>query len=566
MPRSTALLFFRRMRAPLIVLVAAYSIATIGFTLMPGTDDQGNPWRMSLFEAFYVVSYTGSTIGFGEVPHEFSKAQRLWTMVSIYLTVTAWLFSIGSIISLMQDSAFAQALRGARFRRAVRNYDRPFYLLCGYGDTGRLLTRTLTELFHPVVVVDSRSEKIDDMSVDVHRVPVNGFCMDATHPDNLISAGLQSRWCMGVMAVTADDRVNLKIAVAARLLNQRAAVYARADEAQVADNMRSFDTAHVVNPAEEFVRRLRLALTRPHTYRLYQWLRSSPSAEVPELVDAPSGRWVLCGFGRFGRAVHRMLCDLGIEVSVIEEDTSLDGLPKGVIAGRGTQAETLEAAGIERAVGLLATTRDDVDNLSILITARSINDSLFTGALCNRWSSAALFRAAELDFVGQPGALIAGTVISHIRSPLLEPFFDRLEQGEDQLSAEVLKRLVPDQAASQPEFFTVRVSKKRAPALHALIEHGLEPTAGLFQRDPARPGKTVPVEVLMLSRGDEDHLLPDADLVLQSGDRLLVACPSRMARRLRGLVDNELAAYRALTGREPPRHWPDVAVAQDRQG
>ncbi len=566
MPRSTALLFFRRMRAPLIVLVAAYSIATIGFTLMPGTDDQGNPWRMSLFEAFYVVSYTGSTIGFGEVPHEFSKAQRLWTMVSIYLTVTAWLFSIGSIISLMQDSAFAQALRGARFRRAVRNYDRPFYLLCGYGDTGRLLTRTLTELFHPVVVVDSRSEKIDDMSVDVHRVPVNGFCMDATHPDNLISAGLQSRWCMGVMAVTADDRVNLKIAVAARLLNQRAAVYARADEAQVADNMRSFDTAHVVNPAEEFVRRLRLALTRPHTYRLYQWLRSSPSSEVPELVDAPSGRWVLCGFGRFGRAAHRMLCDLGIEVSVIEEDTSLDGLPKGVIAGRGTQAETLEAAGIERAVGLLATTRDDVDNLSILITARSINDSLFTGALCNRWSSAALFRAAELDFVGQPGALIAGTVISHIRSPLLEPFFDRLEQGEDQLSAEVLKRLVPDQAASQPEFFTVRVSKKRAPALHALIEHGLEPTAGLFQRDPARPGKTVPVEVLMLSRGDEDHLLPDADLVLQSGDRLLVACPSRMARRLRGLVDNELAAYRALTGREPPRHWPDVAVAQDRQG
>ena len=545
------------MRVPLIVLVSAYSIATVGFTLMPGTDDQGNPWRMSLFDAFYVVSYTGSTIGFGEVPYEFSKAQRLWTMVSIYLTVTAWLFSIGSILSLMQDPAFAQALRGARFRRAVRNYDRPFYLLCGYGDTGRLLTRTLTELYHPVVIVDDTPEKIEALSVEVHRVPVNGFCMDATLPDNLISAGLQSRWCMGVMAVTADDRVNLKIAVTARLLNQRAAVYARADEEDVAENMRSFDTAHVVNPTEEFVRRLRLALTRPHTYRLYQWLRSSPAAEIPELIEAPRGRWVLCGFGRFGKAVYRMLRELGFDVTVIEEDTDLKELPEGVIAGRGTQAETLRAASIERAVGLLATTRDDVDNLSILITAREINDSLFTGALCNRWSSGALFRAAEPGFVGQPGALIAGTVISHIRSPLLGQFFDHLEEAEDELAAEVLRRLAPDRDTAQPEFFTVRVSKKRAPALHALIEHGLEPTAGLFQHDPARPGQTVPVEVLMLTRGDEDHLLPDADLALQSGDRLLVACPSRLARRLSGLVDNEQAAYRALTGRDPPKKWPD---------
>lgn len=556
MQRSTALLFFRRMRVPLIVLVSAYSIATVGFTLMPGVDDEGNPWRMSLFDAFYVVSYTGSTIGFGEVPYEFSKAQRLWTMVSIYLTVTAWLFSIGSIISLMQDPAFGQALRGARFRRAVRHYDRPFYLLCGFGDTGRLLTRTLTELFHPVVVIDGRPDKIDAISVETYRVPVNGFCMDATLPDNLLAAGLQNRWCMGVMAVTADDRVNLKVAVTARLLNQRAAVYARADENHVAENMRSFGTAHVVNPAEEFVRRLRLALTRPDLWRLYQWLRSSPDADIADRVEVPQGRWVLCGFGRFGRAVHQMFRELGIEVTVIEENTALEGLPEGTIAGRGTQAETLLAAGIESAVGLLATTRDDVDNLSILITARALNESLHTGTLCNRWSSGALFKAAEPDFVGQPGALIAGAVISHIRSPLLEQWLARLESGPDELAAEVLARLAPRSDAIQPEFFTVRISKKRAPALHALIEHGLRPTAGMFQRDPARPGQSVPVEVLMLTRGDQDHLLPDAELVLESGDRLLVACPPRLARRLGGLVDNQAAAYRALTGQDPPRGWP----------
>ncbi|MGY6555706.1 MAG: potassium channel family protein [Wenzhouxiangella sp.] len=561
MQRSTALLFFRRMRAPLIVLIAAYSIATLGFTLMPGVDDQGNPWRMSFFEAFYVVSYTGTTIGFGEVPYAFSQAQRLWTKVSIYLTVVAWLYSIGSILALMQDPAFAQALRGARFRRAVRNYDQAFYLLCGYGDTGRLLTRTLTELRHPVVVVDNTPENIDSLSVDAFRVPATGVCMDATVPDNLIAAGLQNRWCMGVMAVTADDRVNLKIAVTARLLNQRAAVYARADEREVVDNMLSFDTAHVVNPTEEFVRRLRLMLTRPHTYRLYHWLRSSPRAEIPELIEAPVGRWVLCGFGRLGKAVHAMLEELGLAVTVIEEQTDLNELPEGTVAGRGTQAETLRAAGIEQAVGLLATTRDDVDNLSILITARAIQPELFVGALCNHFSSDALFSAAAPDFMAQPGALIAGMVLSHIRSPLLDQFFALLENREDALAAEVLHRLAPPGHQQQPEFFTVRISKKRAPALHALIEHGLEPTAGLFQRDPARPDLSVPVELLMLSRGHEDYLLPDADLALQSGDRLLVACPPRLVRRMTGLVENAASAYRALRGEDPPKGWPPLPTA-----
>ncbi|MCA1779027.1 MAG: NAD-binding protein, partial [Xanthomonadaceae bacterium] len=488
MARSTSLLFFRRMRLPLIVLIAAYSIATVGFTLMPGVDADGNPWRMSLFDAFYVVSYTGSTIGFGEVPYEFSKAQRLWTMVSIYLTVIAWLFSIGSIVSLMQDPAFAQALRGARFRRAVRNYDQPFYLLCGFGDTGRLLAWTLSELRHPVVVIDQTAEKIDSLSVETYRAPVHGFCMDATLPENLVSAGLQSRWCMGVLAATADDRTNLKVAVTARLLNQRAAVYARADEVAVADNMRSFDTAHVVNPAAEFVHRLRLLLTRPHSYRLYQWLHSSPSGTLPEVPNPPTGRWILCGFGRFGREIYQMLHELAFDVTVIEENTDLEDLPEGTIAGRGTQAETLAAAGIEDAVGILATTRDDVDNLSILITAREINKELFCGVLANRWSSGPLFHAAEPQFVAQPGELIAGTIISHIRPPLLSHLFRRLEEVEDQVAAKILARIAPDSdRAEQPKFFTVRLSKKRAPALHWLQQQGFTIDVSLFQYHPSRP-------------------------------------------------------------------------------
>jgi voltage-gated potassium channel len=45
-------LFFRRMRAPLIVLISAYAVSVIGLVLIPGVDEAGNPWRFDFFHSF----------------------------------------------------------------------------------------------------------------------------------------------------------------------------------------------------------------------------------------------------------------------------------------------------------------------------------------------------------------------------------------------------------------------------------------------------------------------------------------------------------------------------------
>ena len=66
--KNLVYLLLRRMRLPLIVVVLAYAISIIGLVLIPGVDDQGKPWDMTFFHAFYFVSFMGSTIGFGEIP------------------------------------------------------------------------------------------------------------------------------------------------------------------------------------------------------------------------------------------------------------------------------------------------------------------------------------------------------------------------------------------------------------------------------------------------------------------------------------------------------------------
>ena len=147
-------LLLRRMRLPLIVLISTYAISVIGLTLIPGIDDQGNPWRMSFFDAFYFVSFMSTTIGFGEIPHEFTDAQRLWVTLSLYAGVVAWIYALGTILSLVQDKTFQEAIAENRFARRIRSMREPFHLVCGYGETGSTLVKTLTLRGQHAVVSD----------------------------------------------------------------------------------------------------------------------------------------------------------------------------------------------------------------------------------------------------------------------------------------------------------------------------------------------------------------------------------------------------------------------------
>src|SRR4051812_27606190 len=97
------LLVLRRLRAPLITLLVVYAISVGGLTLIPGVDEKGHPWRMDFFHAFYVMTYTATTIGFGEIPYPFTDAQRLWMIASIYLSVIGWAYALGSVFALSQN-------------------------------------------------------------------------------------------------------------------------------------------------------------------------------------------------------------------------------------------------------------------------------------------------------------------------------------------------------------------------------------------------------------------------------------------------------------------------------
>ena len=105
--------------------------------------------------------------------------------------------------------------------------------------------------------------------------------------------------------------------------------------------------------------------------------------------------------GRFGALMAEQLEASGLPVTVV--DVHPERLPayEKAVLGRGTEAHTLEAAGIAEAEGIIAATGDDMDNLSILMTARNLNPRLFFVARQDRRQHDELFDSSGADLVAR---------------------------------------------------------------------------------------------------------------------------------------------------------------------
>jgi voltage-gated potassium channel len=98
-------------------------------------------------------------------------------------------------------------------------------------------------------------------------------------------------------------------------------------------------------------------------------------------IDALSDHYVVCAFGRVGRAAVEELVEEGASVVVVEVDPARepDLLEVGVlyILDDPTREDVLEQAGIKRAKGLLCAVDSDATNVYITLLARARNPDLF---------------------------------------------------------------------------------------------------------------------------------------------------------------------------------------------
>ncbi len=214
-------------------------------------------------------------------------------------------------------------------------------------------------------------------------------------------------------------------------------------------------------------------------------------------IEDMRGHFVICSFGRVGRAAVEELQAEGVDVVVVESDTSLeqDLIEAGVsfVLDDPTADEVLERAGIARARGLLCAVDSDAVNVYITLLARARNPELFIIGRASSPESVGALERAGSNRVVSPYRLSGSRMAALALRPAMLEFVDMVSVAPD-LRIEEL------------------VVGERSPLVEATVRDACAPYDG--------------VVILGVRSTDGRLLVPArADTQLAAGDLLIVLGP-----------------------------------------
>ncbi len=548
----------RTMRGPILILIVVYAVCMLGWALIPGHPlEDGTAPAMSLFHAFYFLTYTATTTGFGELPQPFTDAQRMWAIVSLYAGVIAWLYAIGSIVRLVQNPHFQSVLAERRFAVNVSRLPDNFVLVCGFGSTGSLLVRGLSDAGIDAVILDRDADRIAAVHLRDYRVATPALCADARIADHLIEGGLLRPNCRAVVALTSDEEVNLKIAIAARLLSPKTQVITQATRDAFVEILETGPDVHIIDPFQTYARYLSIAVHSPIIHMLNEWIVGAPHANLAMYPEVPQGRWIVCGFGRMGRYIVESLNRLGIRSIVI--DPNLGETKAGevqMIRGRATQAN-LTRAGVERAAGIVAGTDADSENLGIVLNARTLNPNIFVVVRQNRYRNQVLFNAAAADLIMQPNLVAARRIHLLLIAPLLRAFLQHVREfqmsGDNEGLRAVVTLLHDRLGETAPQLRTMVIDGETAGGALAVMRSGLAVTLEDILREPSDRTAMLPCVALVLRSGDEVIAMPPPDRRLRPDDEILLCGAPASYFRIEANLNSDYTLRYLITGVDEPR-------------
>lgn len=235
--------------------------------------------------------------------------------------------------------------------------------------------------------------------------------------------------------------------------------------------------------------------------------------KLERAIRSLKDHYIVCGYGRIGALVAEMIREAGREVVVIDNSEEVtrrlenDGIH--YVLGSATEDESLLAAGVERAQGLIATVSSDADNVYIVLTAKDMRPDIFTIARATEPGSERKLKHAGADKVVSPYFIGARRIAQTVIRPSVADFID----------------LTFHSTTDQPlrmEELTVGAQAQLAGV--SLKDSGIRQTLDLI--------------VLAVKKSDGNmHFNPPADTVVEVGDTLIAMGPGSSMSKLAKILD-----------------------------
>ncbi len=541
------------MRLPFTVIVISYVIAMVGFLIIPGINESGEPYYFTIFDAFYFVSYTATTIGFGEIPFSFTHEQRIWASISIYLTVISWFYGIGSLVSLLQDKLFLSEIAMARFQKSVKKIKDDFVIVLGYNDMTSEIIKKLLDAHMRVVVIEIDQERANYLMLEGFTPHVPVLVKDAHNAEALELAGIKSIHCKGIVSLFEKNILNLRVTLASKILNPHVKVAVRSTTDNETGNLLDAGADIIENPFNIIAYQLQMALHGSNLFKLKNWLYNIDSLDGKSF-SIPSENIIVCGYGRLGETLYKMFKNNGISPIVIEYNKVVcnrakkDGVTK-LINGNAEDKFTLKEANIEEAKLIFVGTNNDTTNLSIVSTVKKLNKNTVIVARENELSDFSIFSHAKIDHIFLPSKILIHKTVNALINPLSDRMIKLVASKDEQWASELILQLIKT-IDVHPITFELNINKVEAEQIYNHLKENQ--ALKLFElkrsrRDRNHFNNIVP---LLIIRKGEDILLPSLNEELQVEDKILFACDENGQDDLEYIANNMYEFHYIVYGQE----------------
>ncbi len=152
-------------------------------------------------------------------------------------------------------------------------------------------------------------------------------------------------------------------------------------------------------------------------------------------LEAISGHYVICGFGRMGKQIAEHLLHHKLGFVVIENEPNnvakLSELGYLFINGDATDDDALVSAGVQRAKGLVAVLSTDAENVFTTLSSRELNEDLFIVARAIDEGTEGKLKKAGADRVVKPYELGGNRMVQLLLRPGVTDFIEGIARRRD---------------------------------------------------------------------------------------------------------------------------------------
>ncbi|MFG0252085.1 MAG: potassium channel family protein [Phycisphaerales bacterium JB038] len=204
-----------RRRAILSVLVLAFVIfaGALGFDILG--KERTDYWQ-GLWDTLNIISTVGS------LPN-MTRPEQAWGIVVIVVGLSTFLYLYGNVLTLLFSGEVMRVYERRKMERRIEALSNHF-VICGYGNTGRVVAADLAKAGEPLVVIDREVANVEEAVTDGH-LALQGDC---TQDSVLLAAGLDR--ARSALAALNNDAANVFVTLSARQINPKLHLVSRAEE------------------------------------------------------------------------------------------------------------------------------------------------------------------------------------------------------------------------------------------------------------------------------------------------------------------------------------------------